>query len=338
MKVSYKDQRKALLRLRANKLLKTAPPFLAEFIRGISAATSADTRLGYIYDLQIFFRYLSENKFLKEIDSFTLDDMANVASDDIESFLDYLTVYSANGVLFKNGDDAKGRKFSSIKKMFRFFTRRRKLENNPADAVDPPKIREKNIIILTDEEALAIITNAETGAGLPKKAMEYHSCVKNRDVAIIYLLLGTGIRISELVGIDADDLDFSQNSVKITRKGGAQSVVYFGEKVKERLEIYSTERKKNPAEDSALFLSRKDQRITDRAVQNLVKKYSNGIGKNISPHKFRSTFGTNLYRASRDIYLVAEVLGHKDVNTTKKHYARLDDERRKEAPSFVKLP
>jgi site-specific recombinase XerC len=114
--------------------------------------------------------------------------------------------------------------------------------------------------------------------------------------------------------------------------------VYFGEKVKERLKLYLAERNQIFPEERALFLSLKNRRITDRAVQNLVKKYSNGIEKKISPHKFRSTFGTNLYRSSRDIYLVADALGHKNVNTTKKHYAKLDDERRKEAPGFVKLP
>jgi site-specific recombinase XerD len=335
-KKNYSDQRTERLRDRAIELLGTAPPCLSDFIRGISASTTAETRLGYIYDLQIFFRYLSENKFFKDVKSITIDDMANVDSDDIESFLDYVTIYKSNGEYVKNGDEAKGRKFSSIKKMFKFFTKRRKLLNNPADIVEPPKIREKNIIMLTDEEVIKIISNAETGACLSKKALEYHNRFKNRDVAIIYLLLGTGIRISELVGIDSHDVDFSQNSVKITRKGGAESVVYFGEKVKERLEIYLTERKNLPANDDALFLSRRNGRIADRSVQYLVKKYSRSVGEKISPHKFRSTYGTKLYRESRDIYLVAEALGHKDVNTTKKHYAKLDDERRKEAPSFVK--
>ena len=90
---------------------------------------------------------------------------------------------------------------------------------------------------------------------------------------------------------------------------------------------------------NALFLSLQKKRIGVRAVENLVKKYSKLITtmKNITPHKLRSTYGTSLYRETGDIYLVADVLGHKDVNTTKKHYAALEDERRRTAQKYIHL-
>ena len=156
------------------------------------------------------------------------------------------------------------------------------------------------------------------------------------------LLLGTGIRVSECVGLDMEDVDFKNNGIKVHRKGGAEVIVYFGDEVRKALMEYYVERQKITAEDgsiNALFLSLQNRRITVRAVENLVKKYSKLVTnlKNITPHKLRSTYGTNLYRESGDIYLVADVLGHKDVNTTRKHYAALDDDSRRSAAKYVKL-
>ena len=90
---------------------------------------------------------------------------------------------------------------------------------------------------------------------------------------------------------------------------------------------------------NAFFLSLQNKRITVRAVENLVKKYAKNVTtiKKITPHKLRSTFGTNLYQETGDIYLVADVLGHKDVNTTRKHYAAMKDEHKRKAAKAVKL-
>ena len=143
-------------------------------------------------------------------------------------------------------------------------------------------------------------------------------------------------------GLDMDDVDFKNNGIKIHRKGGKEVIVYFGEEVCEALLNYMEERENiTPVEGhaNALFLSMQNKRISVRSVENLVKKYSKLVTnlKNITPHKLRSTYGTNLYRETGDIYLVADVLGHKDVNTTKKHYAALEDERRRTAAKYVRL-
>ena len=159
---------------------------------------------------------------------------------------------------------------------------------------------------------------------------------------MLTLMLGTGIRVSECVGLDLNDVDFKNNGIKIHRKGGYESIVYFGEEVEKALFDYMQEREKIiPKEGSgnALFLSMQKKRMNVRSVENLVKKYSRLVTsiKNITPHKLRSTYGTALYQESGDIYLVADVLGHKDVNTTRKHYAAQADERRRQAAKMVRL-
>lgn len=156
------------------------------------------------------------------------------------------------------------------------------------------------------------------------------------------LLLGTGIRVSECVGLDINDVDFENNGIKILRKGGNEVIIYFGDEVREALQDYLEERKNVIAIDghnNALFLSMQKKRMSVKSVENLVKKYSRLVTKlkKITPHKLRSTYGTTLYQETGDIYLVADVLGHKDVNTTKKHYAAIEDSRRRGAAKVVRL-
>ena len=158
------------------------------------------------------------------------------------------------------------------------------------------------------------------------------------------LFLGTGIRVSECVGMNIADVDLEDNAFLVTRKGGNQVVLYFPPEVAEALAEYMAERDKIealPGHEEALFLSMQKRRITQRAVQNLVKKYAAvaaPLKPRISPHKLRSTFATNLYNKTGDIYLVADVLGHTSVDTTRKHYADMTDARRRMAAEQVELP
>ncbi len=216
------------------------------------------------------------------------------------------------------------------------------IEKNPAVLVPLPKLHEKEIIRLDADEVAILLDQVEDGTGLTKAQQRFHKVTKTRDVAILTLLLGTGIRVSECVGLDIGDVDFKNNGIKIRRKGGYEAIIYFGEEVENALQDYIDERFHiipQSGHENALFLSIQNRRISVRAVENMVKKYSSTVTslKKITPHKLRSTYGTSLYRETGDIYLVADVLGHKDVNTTKKHYAALEDERRRYAADKVRL-
>ena len=178
---------------------------------------------------------------------------------------------------------------------------------------------------------------------LSGRQLASHEKTKVRDVAILTLLLGTGIRVSECVGLNLEDVDFNNGAIRIIRKGGNEALIYFGDEVSQALEAYMNGPRKTaePAagHEEALFISLNKTRITTRSVERLVKKYSRLVTtvKKITPHKLRSTFGTALYQETGDIYLVADTLGHKDVNTTKKHYAAIDEQRRRMAANVVKL-
>lgn len=326
-------------------VMRELPPFCRQYFRGIEDTTGARTRLGYAYDLRIFFDFLKENnRALRDtpVEKFGIDVLKSVGKEDIEEYLEYLSYYEKDGKVYTNDERGKARKLSALRSMFRYFYRSEILEKDVSALVPLPKQHEKPIIRLDSDEVGKIIEAADDGKGMTKGQLKFHEKTRRRDIAILTLMLGTGIRVSECVGLDMQDIDFKENAVKVHRKGGYDSIVYFGDEVHDALTDYLEQRKgiiPQSGHENALFLSIQNRRITVRAVENLVKKYAHMITtlKKITPHKLRSTYGTSLYRATGDIYLVADVLGHKDVNTTRKHYAAIDEDRRKMARNAVKL-
>ena len=233
---------------------------------------------------------------------------------------------------------------SALRSFYGYYFKHQIISKNPTLLVEMPKMHEKAIIRLdTDEIAMLLDYVDHGGDNLTGQRKAYFEKTKNRDLAILTLLLGTGIRVSECVGLDLQDIDFKNNGITVTRKGGNQMVVYFGEEVENALKtyLYTTRKQTIPlsGHENALFLSTQRKRMGVQAVENMVKKYAREVtpNKKITPHKLRSTYGTALYKETGDIYLVADVLGHKDVNTTKKHYAAIDEDRRRQAAGAVKL-
>lgn len=327
------------------KQLEKLPAFCKQFFIGIEPTTSSRTRIAYAYDIDCFFDYIHTNNpvYAKmEISAFPISMLDQITPMDIEEYLSYLRYYEKDGIEHTNDERGIKRKLASLRTLYRYFYKNELIQNNPAVKVDMPKIHEKPIIRLDVDEVSRLLDEVESGDSLTTRQQKYHERTKTRDLALMTLLLGTGIRVSECVGLDMEDVDMRNNGIKIHRKGGAEVVVYFGEEVRGALLEYMVERQKITAEDgsiNALFLSLQNRRISVRSVENLVKKYSSLITnlKHITPHKLRSTYGTSLYRETGDIYLVADVLGHKDVNTTRKHYAAIDDDRRRSAAKYVKL-
>lgn len=320
------------------------PLFCYDYFLAIDSQTSTLTRLNYAHDLKIFFNFLVQKKFRKSksVQKITLDDLESVTSNDIEYFLSYLSHYSYGGKEHACNDRAKARKLSSVRAMCKFYFNKGLISTDNSSKVSTPKLHEKPIIRLDSDEVFNILDTAESGQGLSPHQMIYHEKNKVRDAAILTLFLGTGIRISELVGLNNRDINFKDNSFIVTRKGGSKSILYFDESVAEALTRYIEQKTKDGKalnENDPLFLSKDKNRITVRAVENMVQKYAKIVSplKKISPHKLRSTYGTQLYKATGDIYIVADVLGHKDVNTTRKHYAAISDDNRRAVVGMVKL-
>ncbi len=342
---NYHDEQNNINTLRMREVEATLPSFCKQFFRGVQEYTSSRTRLAYAYDLRVFFEFLhSQNSVCSgmKITEFPLSVLDRITREDIEEYLDYITYYVKDGKEYSNNERGKKRKLSALKSFYNYYFRSELIKTNPAALVPIPKQHEKQIIRLDVDEVAILLDQVEEGEKLTKSQLKYHNKTKLRDVALLTLLLGTGIRVSECVGLDINDVDFKNNGIKIRRKGGYEAIVYFGDEVAEALHDYLEKRHHEiPMEghENALFLSMQNRRITVRAVENLVKKYTSNVTslKKITPHKLRSTYGTALYQETGDIYLVADVLGHKDVNTTRKHYAAIEDSNRRKAAKAVQL-
>ena len=332
--------------LRLREGLKTLPDFCRDYFRSIDSTTSAKTRISYAYDIRIFFEFLlSENPAFKgmKLTDFTVDVLDQIKAVDLEEYEEYLKVYHNGKRVETNGERGLKRKISALRSFYAYYFKREMISTNPTVLIDVPKVHQKSIIRLdTDEVAMLLDYIEHAGDSLTGQKKAYYEKTKERDLALVTLLLGTGIRVSECVGLDVEDIDFKNYGITVTRKGGNQMTVYFGQEVADALERYLVVRKgitPLAGHEHALFYSIQNRRIGVQAVENLVKKYARQITttKKITPHKLRSTYGTALYQETGDIYLVADVLGHKDVNTTKKHYAALDENRRRMAASAVRL-
>lgn len=325
------------------ELLNDLPPFCEDYFLGIETRTSAQTRLKYAYDLRIFFDFLCKRKYRNhDVQDLTLKHLEGVDHRDIEYFLSYLSHYRFNGKQLSCDERAKARKLSAVRALFKYFFNNGLIEVDNSAKVPTPKLHTKEIIRLDSNEVSKLITVTESGSGLSKHAEGYHNKTRIRDTAIISLFLGTGIRISELVGLDNTSFNFKDNSFLVTRKGGNQAILFFSNEVKYALQEYLNEKAGDPRvppDEPAFFLSMQYKRINVRSVEILVKKYSQIATplKKITPHKLRSTYGTRLYNETNDIYVVADVLGHRDINTTKKHYAAITEENRRRVADKVKL-
>ena len=342
---SYYNEQKVKLTARLRKILQEFPDFALDFFTGIENKTSALTRINYAYDIRTFFNWaLNETNLFRDKTMYTLEvsDLEKFHTTHFERYMSYLTSYTdENGDIITNGERGKARKIASVRSFFKYYFRREMISVDLASKIEMPKLHDKPIIRLEDNEVYKFLDTVESGYGLSGHEKGFHKHTKVRDVAIMTLLLGTGLRVSECVGLNVNDVDFKTNAIKVTRKGGNQVILYFSDEVKVALFDWLQERSANVelVDEPALFTSLQNKRISTRAVQKLVKKYAEIVTplKHITPHKLRSTYGTRLYHATQDIYIVADVLGHKDVNTTRKHYAAISDDIRREAATKVKF-
>lgn len=345
--LTYSQQRELTLIRRTREMLAELPIICTDFIRAIEPTTQPLTRYVYSCDLKLFFNFITKElpAFAdKNIPALTPSDISLITSRDIHMYLEYLSLYiNEADEAITNTEAGRMRKLASLRTFYKYLFMNELITTDVSRLVNMPKRHEKPILRMEIDEVARMLDLVESGSGFNTRQQKYNEATKIRDLAILSLFLGTGIRVSELVGIDIDDIDFNINGFTVTRKGGNQAVLYFPDEVASALKDYLIQRKEIiacPGHENALFLSLQKKRIGVRSIENMVKKYATlaaPLKKRLSPHKLRSTFGTNLYQETGDIYLVADVLGHADVNTTRKHYAAMLDDRRRMAARSVKL-
>lgn len=343
-KNAYKEQRLQILNKKISEHEESLPDYIHNFTTFYLSVkrASPNTVIGYIYDIETFFYYLLSSS--KKFDSYmdiTLDILDQLTPMDIQEYLRFLEIYEKDDKTYRNDAAAAARKLSSLRSLYKYLLRFDMIFHDPTAVIPSPKLENKAIIQLEPAEIKQALNSVYNKTSLTTNQIKFSEQSNYRDIAIISTFLGTGIRISELVGIDMKDINFDNNSIHVFRKGNKDQYVYFNDNVKQALLDYINlerdEEKINQRDQNALFISRKHNRISVRAVERIVEKYVNNAidGKHITPHKLRSTYGTELYRATGDIHLTADALGHSNVAVTAKHYAEIGNERRKSIPNYT---
>ena len=340
----YKDKVKSQ-KIKLRELLAQLPQCATDYIYSKEHTTQPSTLVSYSYDLLTFFRFLKANNpsvanlEINKIDYAILD---KIDFRDIEEYQRYLEL-NLEGEIHENGKKAIARKMSPLRGMFKYHYIRKNISEDPTQLVELPKLKkDKNIIRMNNYEVQAILQAIDSGnCFVNERQRKYNQKTRQRDLAILTLMLNTGIRVSECNGLDLNDVDLRVNSITIVRKGGGQDVLYFNKDIHDTLEDYINGERAYiiPVEghEKALFYSLQGKRLSVDAIENLVKKYAKLVvpNKKITPHKLRSTYGTALYRETGDIRLVADVLGHENINTTIDYYAAMEDEHKRQAASAV---
>ena len=318
------------------EIVAELPGYCMDFFISENDQYLPKTKLAYAQDLKTFFYYL-KNTGLDD----SLKALGELSMSDIESYMMYLDEYkyvdpnTGEEKILTNSASGKKRKLSTLKSLFKYLQRAGKIEKNPTFLIKMPRLREKEILVLTNDEVERLKENVEYRPNASPRASKFHEKTRFRDMAILSLFLGTGLRVSELAGINLHDIDLESQRALVTRKGGKQSFVYFKNDVAMDLRDYIAYERCNLLKDEngnkmdgPLFVSLRKGRITIQRIEQIVKTYTEYIyapNVKVTPHTLRKTYGTELYLKYRDLSLVQHALGHSSPATTAKYYTKFDD-------------
>lgn len=245
----------------------------------------------------------------------------NVKAMDINRYMASIRVKEIDGHVLRVGDDIRAARWTSLKTFFEFLKNNEYIAENPVDKTKRPKIKtEHKVTYLTKEEIKRVLDNIRLIATERSKS---------RDLCIVSLALSTGLRVSAITQINIADIDFTNNTIKVIEKGNKVRVIKFGYNLSALIWEYLADRNKYfpGVETDALFLSRCKKRMSTQSVRDLVEKYTQCIqGKHITPHKLRASAATNLAASGVSIQAIAEVLGHDNIQTTRRYVKVLDEE------------
>ena len=336
--MSYKKDTEIKDEAKIKELLQELPSFVTDYIISIESSTTVKTRLEYAKDIKNFFKYIKKEL---NTDTISASILGSLDQRFYEKYIHDLRYYVVDGKEYTNTDTSLKRKLSALTGFMTYLYGIGEINQNAITKVKQPKLRHKEVIRMDEEETEHFLNTVESGGTLTPQQQRYHNIQCTRDLAICYLILSTGIRVSECVGLDIKDVNFKDSSLHIIRKGGKEAYVYFSDEASAYLMEYYEERKRmqtKEGHEQALFLSSRKQRITDRSIENIVRKYAIRAvpSKHITVHKLRSTYASTLYEHTGDLYLVADNLGHNNIQTSQR-YAEVTNKRKSEHRNVITL-
>lgn len=367
--MNYSEQQKQKCFERIQEFCDKLPSFAEPYINNVATRKDTSFRTGaaYAYDLFVFFRYIQEvlhvpknkitpayldsllpmdiDKYISSLASFYTDDdkQHNQELREAKTKEKRKKSEEKDAKLLRKPEkshhmsaSARARNLAAVRGLYKYLIKNGMCKNNPAALADTPRIASKDVIALDSQQAKDVMSKTKN-TDIARTRKQFAERQKKRDVALLSLLLYTGIRVSECVGIDIGDFDWENNSVKVLRKGGGKQSVFFNEETRNALISYIDEERTEPLYDkNALFVTRFNERMSTQAVDDVVKKYTNGVSVHkITPHKLRSTYATALYNATNDAYEVKDALGHKTLGVVQKYISE-SEKHRKAAATHIK--
>lgn len=304
------------------KKLSQLPSIFEAFYNWLDARDKSFTTMNnYINHVVEFMNFFTKGK---KDDEF----YKKVKDSDIEKYMTSIRRKNVNGEEIRMGDDIRATKWSSLSTFFKFLSQKHYIEENPMLLTERPKIKtEHTITYMTPQEIESVFKRINE---------EARQMVKNRDACIIALGLGTGLRVSAIVNINVEDIDFVTNTIKVIEKGNKTREIHFANNLRNILLVWLKDREIyfDGKETGPLFLSQLKSRMSSDSVERLVKKYTDHLPKKITPHKLRSSAAMNLHGAGVDILTIASILGHENVATTQR-YTKAYDENKNEATNIL---
>lgn len=320
--MSGRHEKEVQLKQMIQKRLSGVPSVIEEYYYSlIGSGKSYETAYRYINYIISFLNFTFKGKHTENF-------YANVRPIHINKYITSLRTKEVNGKTERTSDSIKSVQWSALNSFFQFLVPEH-ISTNPVVNTQRPKMKDKpKVTYLTGDEVTKMLSKVET---------EANEKFKNRDLCILKLGFSTGLRVSAIVQIDVDDIDFKNNCISVTEKGDYDDQIMFGENLKKQLLLWLKDRNKYFANhnSNALFVSQFGQRLGDDAIANLLKKYAKGVtDKKVTPHVMRHTCATNLYEKTGDIYLTSRQLRHKSVTVTQR-YAEISEEKQKVATNIL---
>lgn len=296
------------------KKLSKLPNIFTSFYNWMDARDKTYTTMNnYINHVVDFMKFYTKGRSDEDF-------YLNVTDEDIERYMTYIKSKSARGKDTEVGDDIRAARWSSLNTFYKFLMQKKYIKENPMAQTERPKIRtQHSVTYMTPKEIQSVFNRIEK---------EGRPMTKNRDRCIIALGLGTGLRVSAIVNINVEDIDFKTNNIRVIEKGRKVREVSFSNHLRKALLIWLDDRARlfGGGETGPLFISQKKNRMSVDSVQGVVKKYTSHLDKHITPHKLRSSAAMNLYSAGIGIMTIASVLGHENITTTQRYTEAYDAE------------
>jgi site-specific recombinase XerD len=302
-------------RVKMEKKLESLPKIFTLFYNWMDARDKSYTTMeNYINHVTEFMDFYTKGKKNEKF-------YETVTDDDIERYMTWIRRKEINGKVVEVGDGIRAAKWSSLNTFFRFLSQKKHITNNPMLLTERPRDKTKHTI--------TYMTPKEIESVFKKIAEDARPMVKNRDACIVAMGLGTGLRVSAIVNINVEDIDFRTNNIRVIEKGRKTRDIGIQGNLRNLLLIWLKDRELyfNGEETGPLFISQKKSRLSVDSVEELVRKYTSHLPKKITPHKLRSSAAMNLHGSGVDILTIASILGHENVATTQRYTRAYDEDK-----------